>query len=105
MLHNEYQISTPFKTQVHVKLGLPRHTVILTNRRMIVSCKQRFLFFFKHEWETSVLYKCASPFKGACRHMPPPSYKLALRVWRCCMLHDKRRTHDQAAAGRTRGGP
>ena len=59
MLHNEYQISQPFKTKVHFKLGLPRHTVILTNRRMIVSCKQRFFFFFKHEWETSVLYKYA----------------------------------------------
>jgi hypothetical protein len=65
MLQGEYQISQNFKTETKSKLGLPKHTVIMTNRRMIVSCKQRFLFCFKHEWETSVLYKCAFTYVTA----------------------------------------
>ena len=57
LLSGEYQISQDFKTEVH-GCGLPRHTVIMTNKRMIVSCKQRC--FGRHEWETSILYKCAT---------------------------------------------
>jgi hypothetical protein len=57
LLAGEYQISQDFKTRTK-GWGLPRHTVVMTNKRMIVSCKQRFLFCMRHEWETSILYKC-----------------------------------------------
>lgn len=56
LLNGEHQISQSFKTKTR-GWGLPRHTVVMTTKRMIVSCKQRFLFFFRNEWETSILYK------------------------------------------------
>ena len=101
MLAGEYQISRDFKTEVK-GWGLPRHTVIMTNKRMIVSCKQCFLWFVRHEWETSVLYKCVThhvPCTTTCRIHTSHSIELT------CSRHCKQNSIEPHASSNGRCTP